>query len=221
MPIKKNRLNRSEQVEHRAAVEQLQAWGLISKTPDRLDGSSALDIRVDHMASKISETRCGTPYYAIWVELVAKQANLILVHCQVTTSWDDQIILGSDEVKSLIGPRGLVYAREGTLNERIENGLRFHSCGDLVRGTIFAWGVRPIPAAYSTGSIVPFQLTFTDSLGNSLVGHGAGHVTRRRKSAEGMRIKKDLFDGVLDNTAGERDRHADDEKFAKERSRRN
>src|SRR5713101_5417835 len=74
--------------------------------------------------------------YAIWVQLVARQSGLTLVHCAITTSWDDQIILASDEVSSLCRPGCLDYSPDEVLNERIESYLLFHSRGHLVKGTI-------------------------------------------------------------------------------------
>jgi hypothetical protein len=195
MPIKKFRLSRAEQAEYRAAAQQLRAQGLIPKISEWLESSPPLDILTRDMSSVVSELPSGTVYYAIWVQLVARQAGLILVDCQITTSWDDQIILGSDEVNFLCSPGGPAYSSDGVLNERIENSLRFHRCGDMVRGTIFFWGLRPIPDAYRTNAIVPFEMTFTDSLGNQLATEGAVHVNRRRESTQKMqRRKHTLFD---------------------------
>jgi hypothetical protein len=217
LPIRKSRLSRSERAEHRAAAEQLESWGLIQKTPE-LPGSSALDIHVNGMASQVSEFPSGTVYYAISVEMIARLASLILVYCEITTRWDNGIIVGSDEVKSLCAPEGPVAVPDGILNGRIENGLRFHHCGDLVRGTIFAWGLKPIPDRYHMDAIVSLRLTFTTSLGEQFATRATAHVTRcPKEKVEGP--ERDIFYGVREETVGERERRAWREMLVEERSR--
>jgi len=209
MPTEKIRLSRSEQADHRTAVQQLQEWGLIPKTPDQLKSSAALDIRVNPMASQVIELPTGTPYYAIWVELVARQAGLILAYCRITTKWDDQIMLASDEVKRRI-PGAPFYPPEQLLNERLEDGLRFRHRGDTVRGMIIAWGVKRIPDVYRDDSIVPFELAFTDSLGNQSSTRAALQVSRRREPEKKMqRAKEDLFGRLRGETMKEKERPDD------------
>ena len=48
----------------------------------------------------------------------------------------------------------------------------FHYRGQMVDGVILASGLEPVPDEYRTGAIVPFQLTFTDSLEHE-IGVGA------------------------------------------------
>jgi len=128
--------------------------------------------------------------------------------------------LASDEAKSLCGPEGAVYMPHGVLNEALENALRFHRRGDLVRGTILAWGLRRIPDVYPTDSTMPLELTFTDSLGIPFAVQGAAHVTRCPESTKGRQRPKDgLFDGIYQPTIAETARIAYLSALAEERSR--
>jgi hypothetical protein len=207
MPIRKSRLTRTEQIEYRSAAQQLQAQGLIAKPPEWLEGSPPLEILTSSATSNVSELPTGTVYFTIWVQLVARQSALILEDCRIMTSWDDQIILGSDEVNSYCSPGGPVYVSGEVLNGRIENALRFRRCGDLVRGSVFFWGLRPIPDAVRTDAIVPFQLAFVDSLGNWLATDGTLHVNRRRKSTREVQSpERGLFSGVYVESFEERRR---------------
>jgi len=220
MPHRKARLTRTEQIEYRSAAQQLHAQGLIAKLPEWLESTPSVDIQINHMTSEVSELPSGQAYYAVWVHLVARQPGLILEDCRITTSWDDQIVLASDEAKSLCGPEGAVYMPHGVLNEALENALRFHRRGDLVRGTILAWGLRRIPDVYRTDSTVPLELTFTDSLGIPFAVQGAAHVTRCPESTKGMRRPKEsLFDGICQPTIAEIARIAYLSALAEERSR--
>jgi hypothetical protein len=202
MPTRRFRLNKAER---RAAAQKLYAQGLISKIPDWLRVSLVLDIRIDPMASEVAELPSGQVYYALWVELVARQAGLILVDCRITTSWDDQIVLASDEANRFCSPGGPAYSSDGALNGRIENALRFRRRGDLVRGTIFAWGLRPIPNAYRSDALVPFELTFTDSLGNEFAKQGTLRVNRWRTRKAPI-PKESLYAGVVTDSESISDR---------------
>jgi hypothetical protein len=207
MPTKRTRLTIAEQTHYRANAQQLLARGLISHIPESLKAPPVLDILLDELASEVSETLSGQSFYAVWVQLVARQAGLILANVRITTRWDGEICLASDEVEVLCGPRGPVNALDGVLNERIENGIRFRCRGDMVRGTILAWGLRPIPDAYCTDAMVPFELTLIDSLGNQLGGEGALRVNRLRKSEQKIQgAKETLFDGAPYESIGEKTR---------------
>jgi hypothetical protein len=63
----------------------------------------------------------------------------------------------------------LHYSRGEVLNQRIENGLRFHRRGDMFEGIILAYGLRPIPGEYLDGALVPFQITFEDQFGEESI----------------------------------------------------
>lgn len=202
MPSRRFRLNKTEQ---RAAARKLLARGLISRIPTWLESPPVLDIRIDPMASEVVELPSGQVYFAVWVELVAREAGVNLVHSSITTRWDDQIVLGSDEVNAFCGSGGPAYSHEAALNARIERVLRFRRRGDLVRGTLFFWGLRPIPDACRSDALVRCELTFTDSLGNEFAKRGKLRVNRWRRPR--MPIPKEsLYAGVVPDSESIRDR---------------
>lgn len=218
MPIKKIRLSKADLSECRPAAQQLLEWGLISKMPKWLEIPPALDIHIDPMASVAAELPSGQVCYAIRVELVAREAG-VMVDCRITTTWDDQIILGSDEISDFCRPSGPVDSLEDALNRRIENALRFRRRGDLIRGTIFFWGSRPIPSHLRTDAIVPFKLTFMDSLGNEFPAKGTLYLSRRHMQKKAIQ-KQSIFEGPVPDqvSIGERQRRAYCESVDKERA---
>ena len=120
-------------------------------------------------------SRTGGIYYALLVRLRAR-SGLILTDCDITTKYDAQIVLESfhDPVWRLGGTE---YLPGEVLNHRIAGGLRL-SRGEMVEGLILASGLARIPAEYRDGALVPFEITFTTSLGNVYGAEGRCSVSR-------------------------------------------
>lgn len=170
MPLRKYRLSRTEQGTYLAAAQELVAFGLDVEISQKwLEASRTLDIAVaDGLPSLACESPSGVLAYAVCVRLVAR-SRVTLVDCQIATKWDDQILLESFDARTLVCRSGsLEYPRSEILNERIEKSLRFHYRGQMVEGMILASGLKPVPNMYPPGTAVPYQLTFTDSLGNEM-----------------------------------------------------
>jgi len=170
MPLTKRSLTRAEMAEHLARAKQLRAAGLDIEIPEEWqENSCVLDIVVaGGCASLVCDSLTGGVHYAVGVRLVAR-LRVTLVDFRLTTEWDDQIVLHSFVGQTPLCRLGrLEYLRSEVLNQRIENSLRFHYRGQMVEGMILASGLKPIPEAHRTGAIVPFRLTFTDSLGHEI-----------------------------------------------------
>ncbi len=170
MPVRKSRLSRAEQTEYRAAAQQLQAVGLIPPISEWLGSSRALNIVVfEGQASLVLDLPCGGIGYAIRVRLVAEQSELTLQNCDITAEWDGEIFMpGLDERTPVCKLGWLEYPPRDVLNQRIQDGLRFHHRGEMAEGVILAMGPKGIPPAYSHGMLVPVELTFEDQFENRI-----------------------------------------------------
>ncbi len=158
MPVRKSRLSRAERTEYRAAAQQLQAAGLIPTIPEWPGCSRALQIVVfEGQASLVLNLPYGVGY-AIRVRLVAEQSGLILTSCDITTEWDDKIFMpGSDERTPVCKLGWLEYQPSDVLNQRIDDGLRFHHRGEMVEGTILAMGPKRFLTHIRTGCSRPWN----------------------------------------------------------------
>jgi hypothetical protein len=178
MPIQKRHLNAAEQAKYHVAIEELRSAGLDVDIPEECFSESCL-LNVTVAASPATfvfdlPTDC--------VRLVARKYPLILLHCRITTRWDDQIfLLNFDQSEPICRLGWLTYSRNEVLNQRFCNSLRFHYRGQVIEGTILGTGLRPIPEAYRTGMRVPFQLTLTDTLGHEIDVEAQLYVHRKAK----------------------------------------
>ena len=166
MPIKKLRLSRADEARHFTALRELQATGLaLEISAELLEDSSAVDIMVaGGPASSVFVSSSGI-FYSTLVRLVATRPCTLL-DCRIGTDWDDHIVLSSfDDERPYYKLGPLRYSQGEVLNQRIENGLRFHRRGDMFEGMILANGLRPIPGEYFDRALVPFQITFEDQFG--------------------------------------------------------
>jgi hypothetical protein len=164
MPFIKRSLTRAEDAVYLGRAEQLRASGVDIEIPEeRRADACALDIVVARPpASLVCDLPRGGVYFVVRVRLHPLQSGLILPDCQITTHWDDQIVLESfDERNPVVDFGGQLHQQSEILNQRIENNLRLYR-GQVIEGLVLASGLRPIPPEYRDGTIVPFQLTFTD-----------------------------------------------------------
>ena len=164
MPIRRLRLSRLEEAEQLVYLQQLRAEGHDVEIPeDWPERADDLDIEVaPSWENMLYDARSGgVAYYAIQLRMMARRSGVILLDCDITTDWDDQILLSNiDEQNSLCKLGGLDFERRDVLNSRLENHLRFHDLGEMVEGWLLASGLRPIPQQYRYGAIVPCRLTF-------------------------------------------------------------
>jgi hypothetical protein len=166
MPIRKARLSTTEIAKYLACARDLRGAGLISETPSEWRGNRGpLDIQVAPPPdSVVCVLANGCVYYAILVRLLSRSA-LTLQDCEISTHWDDQIILASFEgQEQVIDSGGHLFQQSDILNRRLESGLRV-GCGQVVEGWIFGLGLRPMPADYRDFFVVPCELTFWDLFG--------------------------------------------------------
>jgi hypothetical protein len=170
MPILRPRraLSRTEAREYRRCLREMRAEGIDINCPDdSLEDVPALDITVvGGLASLIFNLPSGRAGYAIWLRLVARRSGLILPEqCEITTRFDDQIVLECFDLGGPISQLGQCsYLEAEVLNDGFP--LRFHRRGHLIEGVILATGFKPIPQEYVQGMTVPLKLTFWDQFGN-------------------------------------------------------
>jgi len=198
MPIQKRHLNVAEQAKYRVAIQELRSAGLDVDIPEEFFSESCLlDVTVaGSPATFVFDLPSDGVGYAIFLRLVARKYPLIVSHCKIATSWDNQIVLLNFDQESPIFRLGWqTFSRNEVLNQRFGNSLRFHYRGQMIEGTILATGLRPIPEAYRTGMRVPFQLTLTDTLGHEIDVEAKLYVHRKakRKSAP-LRVGHGLYE---------------------------
>jgi hypothetical protein len=185
MAIRKHRLSRQEEATYLVCLRQLQAEGHdVEISEEWRENAPAMDIEVGApWENMVFELRSGgTGYYAIWLRLVAKRAGVILLDYDITSDWDDQILLLNIDVGNPRCKLGwFEIERSEILNSRIENYIRFPHRGDMVEGWVLASGLRPIPQQYREGTRVPFQLTFRDQFQQEAGVHAALSVLPSRK----------------------------------------
>src|SRR5579864_1193054 len=173
MPTRKPRLSRAEEAAHRDYLRQMQAEGIDVEVPEEPSARSfALDIVLGPPGEcTVRETRTGGIVYAVLVRLIAC-SGLTLTDCDITTEWDDQIVLESCQQGPVFGLGGYEYMQSAVLNQRIENTLVLQR-GQIGEGLLLATGIRPIPAQYSEFAVAPFRLTFWDQFGGEISAEGA------------------------------------------------
>ena len=161
MPTRRLSLSRAELGRHRSAAQELCALGLDVEVerPDDLDIGAGPPW--ENMLFNVRSG--GVAYYAIWLRMVARRSRVILTDYEMTTDWDDQILLlNIDERKPFCKLGSLEFEGREVLNSRLENHLRFYDQGEMVEGWLLASGLRPIPQQYRYGQTLPCQLTFWD-----------------------------------------------------------
>ena len=201
MPIKKARLSREEQARHLVRVEELRAAGLDCELPNELQENNFhdLDIFVAPFEGNIlCEVSLGVTAYAIWVELIALRSNLRLENCRIVSLWESESIVLCQSQRGLyrVGS-GCLFTEAEALNQRIENGLRFHHRGDVAEGWLVASGHKPIPDKYRDCMITTLSLTFTDQFGHDHSAHAEAMLQRSaglRNSDSRMRKSPGLFE---------------------------
>jgi hypothetical protein len=166
MPIRKARLSTNEMAKYLACAYELRDAKLIPEIPAEWRGNcSPLEIQVAPPPdSVVCILANGRVHYAILVRLLSRSA-LTLQDCQITTHWDDQIVLAHfDGQEQVIDFGGHLYQLSDILNRRFEGGLRVGR-SQVVEGWILGSGLRPIPADYRDFLLAPGELTFWDLVG--------------------------------------------------------
>ena len=178
MPTRKPRLSRAEEAAHRDYLRQLQAEGIDVEIPEESTAlTRALDIyHGPPEACTVRETRTGGIVYALLTRLIAL-SGLTLTDGDITTDWDDQIVLESFLAGPICRLGGYEYMQSEVLNRRIENNLVLQR-GQIVEGLLLATGSRPIPVQYSDCAVAPFRVTLWDQFGNEIGAQGTLSVLR-------------------------------------------
>ena len=178
MPIRRRTLTQAERTEDLVRAEQLRASGvdieILEKWRER---NRIFDVMVaPATASTVCEFRTGGIGYAPFVRLEAR-AGLTITDVDITTKWDDQIVLESFLDGPICRLLNAEYRPSEILNQRIENGLRL-SRGKTVEGYILATGLWRIPKECGDFA-VPFNIVFTNSMGQQFRADGMLSVVRQ------------------------------------------
>jgi hypothetical protein len=199
MPIKKTRLTREERAGFLLRARELQAAGLECEIPNACEipnetqeNFQDLDIFVAGSEGNIlCELPSGVTAYAIWVRLTALRSNLRLEDCRIVSEWDpESITLCHNEKGVYLVGQAVYFTRDEALNQRMENGLRFHDRGDVADGWLVASGLNPIPDNYRNSMITKLGLTFTDQFGNDFSAQAQAMLQRSRVSKDSdLRIR--------------------------------
>ena len=196
MPIKKTRLTREERASFLLRAQELQAAGLECQIPNEMqENFHDLDIFVAPREGNIlCELPSGVTAYAIWVRLTALRNNLRLENCRIMSDWDPESIALCQNQKGVYRIGQAVHlTQEETINQRIENGLKFHHRGDVAEGWLIASGLRPIPDMYRDWMITKLSLTFTDQFGRDYTEQAQANLQRSGTSKDSrLRVRSSL-----------------------------
>jgi hypothetical protein len=180
MPNLRTRLSGREEAEDRKRLREMHHEGVEVEIPDDSECAPGLDISVIRgIESLIFNLPSGLAGYAIALRLVAGKPGLILLDCEITTSFDDQIVL---ECFDLGGPLCRLGRRQFTKSEVLNDcfPLKFH-CGSMMGCVILATGLKPIPEEYLQGMMLPFKLRFWDQFKNEFSAEAELLVDRSTK----------------------------------------
>ena len=138
MPTRRRTLTQAERTEDLVRAEQLRASGVdIEILQECRERNRILDVIVaPPMVSTVFEFRTGGIGYVPFVRLEAR-AGLTITDVDITTKWDDQIVLESFLDGPIYRLGTAEYWPSEILNQRIENGLRL-SRGEVVEGYILS-----------------------------------------------------------------------------------
>jgi hypothetical protein len=162
-------------------LQQLQAEGRDVEIPEEWqENAERRDVEIILSSESIVfEPARGGIYYAVMVRLTGLRSGLTLVHCETSTSWDDQIVADSFDARNLIYNLGRQeYRAAEVLNQKIEHNLSLRR-GQIAEGWILANGLRPIPAEYGNHSTAPFEVKFFDQFETEYSAEGTLSVLRK------------------------------------------
>jgi hypothetical protein len=178
----KYRLSRSEQIEDSETLRELQAEGVDVGELD--DDVMPLDVQVGSpLENSVFDWRKGTcAHYSCYVQLVARMPNIIVNGYDMSSPFDNDIVpestFGNEAIFNFCAHR---FPREKILNERINDGLRFHYRGQLIEGWLLSSGIQPIPQQLPNKNFTSLQLTLFDSLGRMAQANATLGVLRSTK----------------------------------------
>jgi len=202
MPIRRRTLTLAEQTEDLIRADQLLASGVeIEISEQSRERSRSLDIIIaPPTVSAVCEFPTGVIGYAPFVRLVARSA-LTLTDCDISTVFDDQIVLESFREGPICRLGTAEYRQSEVLNHQIEKGLRL-SRGQVVEGYILATGLR-LPIEYGEFTL-PFEIVFSNQFGDELRRPGTLAVLRvGQGKKKGMRWGTGLYGDGASTTAAE------------------
>jgi hypothetical protein len=188
MPIRRRALTKIERAEYLVRAEQLRASGLEIE-PSEKSGQQdpSLDVIVGPpTANTVCELRSGGIVYVPFVRLVAR-SRLTLTDCDISTSYDDQIVLESFHDDPICRLGRAEYWQDEALNQQMEDGLVL-SRGQMVEGYILASGLRRIPRERGKFA-VPFVIVFSDQFGDEFPAKGMFSVLRQAQP-DNARVEK-------------------------------
>src|SRR5579872_3499022 len=147
MSIRQPRLSREKEAIYLACLQQLQAEGRDVEIPEEWqENAERRDVEIILSSeSTVFEPARGGIYYAVMVRLTALRSGLTLVHCEISTTWDDQIMAESFDERNLIYKLGRQeYRADEVLNQKIEHNISLRR-GQIAEGWIFGQRAKTGP----------------------------------------------------------------------------
>ena len=170
MPILKRRLSGREEAERQRCLREMRDEG-VSVLEDSSESGPAVQVSViGGLETLIFNLPSGLAGYAIWFRFVAgKPGRILLEECEISTEFDDQIVLERFESGGSCCQIGQCCYLKPEVKDRLGRfPLRFCGRGDLIVGVILATGLKPIPTKYLQGMRVPFTSCFWSQLGSKI-----------------------------------------------------
>jgi hypothetical protein len=186
MSIRQPRLSREKEAIYLACLQQLQAEGRDVEIPEEWqENAERRDVEIILSSeSTVFEPARGGIYYAVMARLTALRSGLTLVHCEISTTWDDQIMAESFDERNLIYKLGRQeYRADEVLNQKIEHNISLRR-GQIAEGWILASGLRPVPAEYGDHSTAPFELKLFDQFETEYAARGTLSVLRKLRQQD-------------------------------------
>ena len=193
-------LSQAEKAKDLDILRQLRAQGV--DVGELEDEERALDIQLGSPVENfIFDMRAGwSAHYACRVRLVAKVPNVIISDCEITSEFDQDIILETTSWSkgSVFDFCGKHFLQKQILNDRIEDGLRFSYRGQIIEGWVLASGIKPIPEEFRNNAFAALQLSFCDSLERTVQVQTRASVLRSSRPPEEIpESDKGLYAGPL------------------------
>jgi hypothetical protein len=165
------RLTRTEQLEHRQAIEMLRAGGADLVLPAGMPSSPPW-LMVDHspLSGRANVVGLDT-IFSIWVRIVVKASRMIIEAEVSTPEWDEDVFpvdeprrASCSRIPNYVLPGGSSFSMDQVLNHRLD-GHEILRRGDVLDGLILAQSCNPLPSSYAEGSRVKIELCLRNQFG--------------------------------------------------------
>ena len=195
----KPRLSRAEEAEYFESLGELQAEGVDVGQLEEDDLPVTIQVGSSIENFVFDRYRGTAAHYASYLQIVANNPGIVIADGEITGEFDDDILLESNVSERVIFDFcGQHFHRDTILNERIEQGLRFHYRGQMIEGWILGSGSKPIPQEFGNESCTWLQLSFFDPLGRKAEAKAPPSVLRSSRPPEqAPQSEKGLYAGPI------------------------